>query len=89
MTKEEKITSRWPDEHTEMAEGLDDCSREDLLGLIEFYRQALEVQGKTVRQVTINRASQWLAHNAHEYLDADNGYDTYKMIEEFQKAMYK
>lgn len=79
--------ARWADEHLKMAEDLDDCSRDDLLGLIEFYRQALEVQGKTVRQVTINRASQWLAYNAHEYLDTDNGYDTYKMIEEFQKAM--
>lgn len=35
----------------------------------------------------IDKANQWLAHNAHEYLDADNGYDIYKMIEEFQKAM--
>lgn len=67
----------------------DDCSREDLLGLIEFYKQALKVQSKTVRQLVIAEVCRWLAHNAHEYLDADNGYDTYKMIEEFKKAMYK
>ena len=77
----------WPDEHPKMTEGLDDCSREDLLGLIEFYKQALEVQGKTVRQLVITKVCRWLTNNAHEYLDADNGYDTYKMIEEFQKAM--
>lgn len=79
--------AQWADEHLKMAEDLDDCSRDDLLGLIEFYRQALEVQGKTVRQLVIAKVCRWLAHNAHEYLDADNGYVTYKIIEEFEKAM--
>lgn len=57
--------------------------------LMQALREAFTEGAEWADRTMIERASQWLANNAHEYLDTDNGYDTYKMIEEFQKAMYK
>jgi len=55
--------------------------------LMQALREAFTEGARWADRTLIERASQWLSHNAHEYLDTDNGYDTYKMIEEFQKAM--
>lgn len=57
--------------------------------LMQALREAFTEGAQWADRTMIERASHWLAYNAKEYLDADNGYDTYKMIEEFQKAMYK
>lgn len=69
-------------------DNLDDCNREDLLGLIEFYRQALEVQGKTVRQLVIAKVCRWLQENCVDivigYL---RGYTVDDFVEQFKKAM--
>ena len=55
--------------------------------LMQALREAFTEGAEWADRTMIERACQWLANNAHEYLDADNGYDTYKMIEELQKAM--
>ena len=55
--------------------------------LMQALREAFTEGAEWADRTMIERASQWLANNAHEYLDANNGYDTYKMIEEFKKAM--
>lgn len=55
--------------------------------LMQALREAFTEGARWADRTMIERASQWLAHNANEYLDTDNGYDTYKIIEEFEKAM--
>jgi len=57
--------------------------------LMQALREAFTEGAQWADRTMIERASQWLAYNAHEYLDTDNGYDTCKIIEEFEKAMYK
>lgn len=78
-----KEGARWAYEHPKVTEGLDDCSREDLLGLIEFYRQAIDVQGKTVRILAIDKACQWLQENLDDYLDVGVTF----LVSDFKKAM--
>lgn len=85
MTQEEKITCGLDKDLKQL---IDIEMNDPVLGKL-LDRNAAYVLGKEIKSVLIERACQWLANNAHEYLDADNGYDTYKMIEEFQKAMYK
>lgn len=55
--------------------------------LMQALREAFTEGARWADRTMIKRTSQWLSNNAHEYLDTDNGYDTYKMIEDFQKAM--
>jgi len=83
MTQERKITSGLDKDLKQL---IDIEMNDPVLGKL-LNRNAAYVLGKEIKLALIERACQWLANNAHEYLDADNGYDTYKMIEEFQKAM--